>query len=96
MFTKDEVNSDYGIRQDIAAVRNYGEVDFFIVKMTEALSGDFAETRNVATVRIGSGERILCSVPGAHTAEGGSAVIKSGAVFLHQSGVGGWLRAQIL
>ena len=96
MFSKDDVNSDYEIQSGIAAVRNYEEINFSVVPMQIALSGDFAETRSVASVRMGFDDSILCSAAGAHTAIGGAAVIKNGNVFLHQSGVGGWLRAEIL
>ena len=89
-------NADYHISENIAAVRNYGDVAFQIVSLEEALSGDFAESRNVAIVRTIK-QKIVCAVPGAHTAPGGAAaILMDGSVFIHQSGIGGWLRAEVL
>ena len=93
----DSANSDYTILENIAAVKNYGETEFSIVSMEVALSGDFSETRNVATVRdlrVQSHGNFHVIVPGAQFAPSGSANCVNDSVFLHQSGVGGWLRAE--
>lgn len=92
-------NADYRISDTLAAVKNYGEVEFSLVSIEDALAGNFSETRNVANVRdlrVKSHGSFYVILPGAHFAPGGSANCVGDSVFLHQSGGTGWLRAEKL
>lgn len=92
MFTKEDVNSSYILREDLAAVKSFEETTFKVVSMEEALNSDYSETRNVIHV-LGVG---LCAMSAASRQKGGAAVINREGVFIHESGVGGWNRVKIL